>query len=117
MLRGAGVARGEISLEEIDAGGRTVTLRIVARWDGLDDLFDITAGAEIAGERDEDIGTIARGAQKVFVDRHGAGEILGLELFAGGEQARFHTRRRAFRRDLGRRRRGEITIAVRGREG
>jgi hypothetical protein len=77
-------------LEKIEAGGRAVTLGVVTRRDELHDLSDIAARAEIAGERDQHIRSIAGGAQQFLINGHGAGEVFGFEFLACGGEERFH---------------------------
>lgn len=89
MLRGVGIADGEVGLEEIEARGGTVALGIVARGDELDNFGDVAVHTEVAGDGDEDIGAVTGGGEDFFVEGEGAGEILGGELVAGGGEVGF----------------------------
>ena len=87
MLRGVGLPEREVGLEKIEAGGGAVDLRVVARGDEFDDLGNVSGGAEIAGDRDEDIGAFTGRGENLLINGQRAGEILGLESLAGGGEA------------------------------
>ena len=86
MLRGGGVARGQISLEQIQPGGWTVALGVVAWGDELDDRGDVAGGAEIAGDGDEHIGAVSGGREQRLVEGERARKVAGIEAFAGGDE-------------------------------
>jgi hypothetical protein len=88
VLRGVGLAEREVGLEKIEAGGRTVDLRVIARSDQLDDLGNMPGRAEIAGDRDEDIGAFPGRGENLLINGQSAGEIFGLESLTGGGEAR-----------------------------
>ena len=88
VLRGVGLAEGEVGLEEIEAGSGAVFLGIVTRGDEFDDAGDVTRRAEVTGNGDEDIGAIARRSEDLFVDRKGTGKITSIEPFARRREAR-----------------------------
>jgi hypothetical protein len=87
VLRGVGLAEGEVGLEEIEAGSGAVFLGIVTRGDEFDDAGDVTRRAEVTGNGDEDIGAIAGRGEDLFVDREGARQITGIKAFARGRKA------------------------------
>ena len=93
MLSGLGFADGEVGLQEVEASGGTVPLRIVARRDDLDDFAQVAVDAEVAGNGNEHIGAISRVVQHGFVDRERAGQVFGFELGARGRELRKHTAR------------------------
>jgi hypothetical protein len=86
VLGGLGVARHEVGLQQVDAGGGAVALGVVARGEQLDELLHVAGAAEVARDRHEHIGPVAGAGQHGLVDRHGARRVLGLQLLAGGGQ-------------------------------
>ena len=81
----------EISLQQVEPGGRTVSVGHVPRGDEFDDLLHMTVGPEVAGNRHEHVGAISSARQHLLVDRHRTGQVLGLEFLARCEQACFHS--------------------------
>ena len=90
MLRRIGIAHGEVGLEEIEPGGGSVALGVVARCDQFDDLGYIAVRAEIARYGHEHVGPVAGRSEQLFVKRHRARQILRSEALAGGREVGFH---------------------------
>ena len=86
VLGRAGVAEGEVGLEEVDAGGGAVAFGVVAGGNELDDGLDMAGGAEVAGNGDEHIGAVAGGGEDLLIKGEGTGEVAELEFLAGGEE-------------------------------